>query len=170
MRPSCSWKIGSGHDQFPSVVSSIKIRCIGPISQEFSQFAPRRQTSRYQPIRFSLTLLLVRALPAFSHEFVPSSTSICYSPIEASRPKEHVSDKRTTRPRGMLTSAVTAKRKVVTYRKQASRMASFGAVRYDREPLSNPYQTHDLCPVDLCPCRPPYGSAALSRWQICVSG
>ena len=49
------------------------------------------------------------------------------------------------------TSAVTAKRKVVTYRKQASRMASFGAVRYDREPLSNPYQTHDLCPVDLCP-------------------
>ena len=46
---------------------------------------------------------------------------------------------------------MTAKRKVVTYRKQASRMASFGAVRYDREPLSNPYQTHDLCPVDLCP-------------------
>ena len=43
------------------------------------------------------------------------------------------------------TSAVTAKRKVVTYRKQASRMASFGAVRNDREPLSNPYQTHDLC-------------------------
>jgi hypothetical protein len=30
-------------------------------------------------------------------------------------------------------------------------MASFGAVRNDREPLSNPYQTHDLCPVDLCP-------------------
>ena len=51
----------------------------------------------------------------------------------------------------LSTSAVTAKRKVVTYRKQASRMASFGAVRYDREPLSNPYQTHDLCPVDLCP-------------------
>ena len=49
------------------------------------------------------------------------------------------------------TSAVTAKRKVVTYRKQASRMAPFGAVRYDREPLSNPYQTHDLCPVNLCP-------------------
>src|SRR5450631_219163 len=49
------------------------------------------------------------------------------------------------------TSAATAKRKVVTYRKQASRMASFGAVRNDREPLSNPYQTHDLCPVDLCP-------------------
>src|SRR3984957_19047023 len=47
--------------------------------------------------------------------------------------------------------AVTAKRKVVTYRKQASRMASFGAVRNDREPLSNPYQTHDLCPADLCP-------------------
>src|ERR1700678_923433 len=49
------------------------------------------------------------------------------------------------------TSAVTAKRKVVTYRKQASRMASFGAVRNDREPISNPYQTHYLCPVDLCP-------------------
>ena len=49
------------------------------------------------------------------------------------------------------TSAVTAKRKVVTYRKQASRMASIGAVRNDREPLSNPYQTHDLCPVNLCP-------------------
>ena len=47
------------------------------------------------------------------------------------------------------TSAVTAKRKVVTYRKQAARMASFGAVRNDREPLSNPYQTHDLCPVNL---------------------
>jgi len=46
--------------------------------------------------------------------------------------------------------AVT-KRKVVTYRKQASRMASFGAVRHDREPLSNPYQTRDLCPIDLCP-------------------
>ena len=30
-------------------------------------------------------------------------------------------------------------------------MASFGAVRNDREPLSNPYQTHDLCPIDLCP-------------------
>jgi hypothetical protein len=30
-------------------------------------------------------------------------------------------------------------------------MASFGAVRNDREPLSNPYQTHDLCPVNLCP-------------------
>jgi hypothetical protein len=42
---------------------------------------------------------------------------------------------------------------VVTYRKQASRMAPFGAVRYDREPLSNPYQTHDLCPLDLCPIR-----------------
>jgi hypothetical protein len=51
------------------------------------------------------------------------------------------------------TSAVTAKRKVVTYRKQASRMASFGAVRNDWEPLSNPYQTHDLCPVNLCPNR-----------------
>jgi hypothetical protein len=25
-------------------------------------------------------------------------------------------------------------------------MAPFGAVRYDRERLSNPYQTHDLCP------------------------
>src|SRR5260370_39286733 len=49
------------------------------------------------------------------------------------------------------TSAVTAKRKVVTYRNHASRMASFGAVRYDREPLSNPYQSHDLCPVNLCP-------------------
>src|ERR1700722_13114244 len=47
--------------------------------------------------------------------------------------------------------AVTAKRNVVTYRKQASRMASFGAVRYDREPLSNPNQTHDLCPANLCP-------------------
>ena len=45
------------------------------------------------------------------------------------------------------TSAVTAKRKVVTYRKQASRMASFDAVRNDREPLSNPYQTRDLCPA-----------------------
>ena len=32
--------------------------------------------------------------------------------------------------RALLTSAVTAKRKVVTYRKQASRMASFGALRY----------------------------------------
>jgi len=49
------------------------------------------------------------------------------------------------------TSAVTAKRNVVTYRKQASRMASFGAVRNDQEPLSNPYQTHDLCSVNLCP-------------------
>ena len=49
------------------------------------------------------------------------------------------------------TSAVTAKRKVVTYRKKATRMASFGAVRHDREPLSNSYQTRDLCPVNLCP-------------------
>ena len=49
------------------------------------------------------------------------------------------------------TAVVTAKRKVVTYRKQTSRMASFGAVRNDREPLSKPYQTHDLCPLDLCP-------------------
>jgi hypothetical protein len=51
----------------------------------------------------------------------------------------------------MPPNAVTAKRKVVTYRKHASRMAPFGAVRNDREPLSNPYQTHDLCPVNLCP-------------------
>src|SRR5580704_9549884 len=50
-----------------------------------------------------------------------------------------------------VTSAVTAKRKVVTYRKQALRIASFGAARNDREQLSNPYQTHDLCPVSLCP-------------------
>jgi hypothetical protein len=50
---------------------------------------------------------------------------------------------------------VTAKRKVVTYRKQASRMASFGAVRHDQEPLSNPYQTHDLCPVNLYLLRSP---------------
>jgi hypothetical protein len=48
------------------------------------------------------------------------------------------------------TSAVTAKRKVVTYRKHASRMASFRAMRNDRELLSNPYQTCDLCPIDLC--------------------
>ena len=51
------------------------------------------------------------------------------------------------------TSAVTAKRKVRDYRKQASRMASFGAVRCDREPLSNPYQTHDLCPTRILPQR-----------------
>src|SRR5438874_13802470 len=56
------------------------------------------------------------------------------------------------------TSAVTAKRKVVTYRKQASRMASFGAVGNEREPLSNPYQTHDLCPVDVCPSRAVWAS------------
>ena len=30
-------------------------------------------------------------------------------------------------------------------------MAPFGALRYDRERLSNPYQTHDLCPANLCP-------------------
>ena len=67
---------------------------------------------------------------------------------------------------GMLTSAVTAKRKVVTYRKQASRMASFGAVRNDQEPLSNPYQTHDLCPVDLCPeiCPNLLGSVVRTSW------
>src|SRR5580704_3774622 len=56
-------------------------------------------------------------------------------------------------PKKVREVAVTAKRKVVTYRKQASRMASFGAVRHDREPLSNPYQTHDLCPLNLCPPR-----------------
>jgi hypothetical protein len=36
-------------------------------------------------------------------------------------------------------------------------MASFNAVRNDREPLSNPYQTHDLCPVNLCPNLSPHG-------------
>jgi hypothetical protein len=30
-------------------------------------------------------------------------------------------------------------------------MATFGAVRNDQERLSNPYQTHDFCPVNLCP-------------------
>ena len=30
-------------------------------------------------------------------------------------------------------------------------MASLGAVGNDREPLSNPYQTHDLCRMALCP-------------------
>ena len=39
-------------------------------------------------------------------------------------------------PQKVREVAVTAKRKVVTYRKQASRMASFGALRYDREPLT----------------------------------
>ena len=28
--------------------------------------------------------------------------------------------------------------------------APFGAARYDRERLSNPYGTHDLCPADFC--------------------
>src|SRR5580692_7448565 len=44
------------------------------------------------------------------------------------------------------TSAVTAKRKVVTYRNKRHGWLLFGAVRCDREPLSNPYQTHDLLP------------------------
>src|SRR5882672_11169226 len=30
-------------------------------------------------------------------------------------------------------------------------MASFGALRYPREPLLDPYRTRDLCPRDLCP-------------------
>jgi hypothetical protein len=42
-------------------------------------------------------------------------------------------------------------------------MASFGAVRYDREPLSNPYQTRDLCPVDLCP----YGKFGSTSGKPC---
>jgi len=49
--------------------------------------------------------------------------------------------------RSIRTSAVTPKRKVETYRKHASRMTPSGAVRNDRERLSNPYQTRDLCPV-----------------------
>ena len=32
-------------------------------------------------------------------------------------------------------------------------MAPFGAVRHDQEQLSNPYQTRDLCPANLCPMR-----------------
>jgi hypothetical protein len=34
---------------------------------------------------------------------------------------------------------------------QKTRMASLGAIRNDGEPLLNPYQTYNLCPVDLCP-------------------
>jgi len=48
------------------------------------------------------------------------------------------------------TSAVTAHGKVVTNRKQASRMAPFGAQRHGWEPLMCPYCTHVLCPNDLC--------------------
>jgi hypothetical protein len=45
-------------------------------------------------------------------------------------------------------------------------MASFGAVRHDREPLSNPYQTHDLCLVDLCPqSREQAESAMITVWK-----
>ena len=67
------------------------------------------------------------------------------------------------------TSAVTAKRKVVTYRKQASRMASFGAVRNDQEPLSNPYQTRDLCPVDFCPARHDFTGDFVSAFAACLA-
>ena len=46
------------------------------------------------------------------------------------------------------TSAVTEGRNL---QKKAPRMASFGALRHDQEPLSNPYLTRDLCRTDFCP-------------------
>ena len=48
---------------------------------------------------------------------------------------------------GLLTSAVTADWKPVTYRNQGERMATFGALRT----LRSPYWTLDLCPASLCP-------------------
>ena len=48
------------------------------------------------------------------------------------------------------TSAVTAKRKCVTNRKQGAADDTFSALRNPRELLLHPYQTHDLCPDDLC--------------------
>jgi hypothetical protein len=49
------------------------------------------------------------------------------------------------------TSAVTVKRKRVTNRKQGATDDSFSALRNPSEFLLHPYQTHDLCPDDLCP-------------------
>jgi hypothetical protein len=59
------------------------------------------------------------------------------------------------------TSAVIAQRRAVTYGNYASRMASFGALRYPRQPLLDPYRTPDLCPTDLCPTR------ILPLWKSC---
>jgi hypothetical protein len=81
----------------------------------------------------------------------PINRDECFGFLATVEREDQLSDKATIRPRGMLTSAVTEKRKVITHRKQASWMASFGTVRNDREPLSNPYQIHDLCPVNLYP-------------------
>jgi len=54
--------------------------------------------------------------------------------------RNHLSDKPTwtLRPRGMLTSAVTAKRKRVTYWNQGERIAPFSALRNDSQPLLHP--------------------------------
>jgi hypothetical protein len=48
------------------------------------------------------------------------------------------------------TSAVTAKRKRVTNRKQGATDDTFSALRSTWELLLHPYRTHDLCPDDLC--------------------
>ena len=48
------------------------------------------------------------------------------------------------------TSAVTAKRKRVTNRKQGATDDIFSALRNPWELLLHPYRTHDLCPADLC--------------------
>ena len=45
---------------------------------------------------------------------------------------------------------MTAKRKCVTNRKQGAADDTFSALRNPRELLLHPYQTHDLCPDDLC--------------------
>jgi hypothetical protein len=64
------------------------------------------------------------------------------------------------------TSAVTAKRKIVTNGKQTSRMASFGAVRNDQIRLLNPQWTRVLCPVNLCPDL--YFKAKVAGLLICM--
>jgi hypothetical protein len=53
----------------------------------------------------------------------------------------------------ILGAALFVLHEVVTMLLWIGATAFFGAVRFDREPLSNPYQTHDLCPLDLCPSR-----------------
>ncbi len=49
------------------------------------------------------------------------------------------------------TSAVTVSHTTVTHWNQEARMATLSTLRNLWEPVLHPQQTHDLCPVDLCP-------------------
>jgi hypothetical protein len=112
--------------------------------------------------RFRLPLIVLRSRSAEPGKLAASSSIGTNPPTRKLTALDARTGNRTTRSgvrlgdytlRWNASSYRDSEKEVVTYRKQASRMASFGAVRNDRKPLSNPHQTHDLYTVNLRPNR-----------------